>query len=242
MEHLLLFSMIFLYLRQGMTAEKKCGDTRYLSGKVGEEVVLPVQHMEVKDITWMTHSDKNIFATTEPGKSAIIRNLFYNGRLNATADGSLIITRLIREDQRIYKGSILRRTSGQCAQFYNLTVYEEQVYFFSSSSTTSPERRSPAAKTTKSSKQVTAWIIILLCVSATAALLLIFAVTILVSTFQNMKERTKTRASHKEDETLYTELDIKCLQKVPPARNVQERTTVTYSHVKVALNTKKSNV
>lgn len=207
-------------------------------------MVLPVQHMEVKDITWMTHSDKNIFATTEPGKSAIIRNLFYNGRLNATADGSLIITRLIREDQRIYKGSILRRTSGQCAQFYNLTVYEleEQVYFFSSSSPTSPERRSPAAKTTKSSKQVTAWIIIFLGVSATAALLLIFAVTILVSTFQNMKESAKTRASHKEDETLYTELDIKCLQKVPPARNVQAQTTVTYSHLKVALNTKKSNV
>ncbi|XP_044128694.1 uncharacterized protein LOC122922222 isoform X1 [Bufo gargarizans] len=229
MDHLLAFSMIFLYLQKGLSIEETCGDTRHVESNVGGEVMLPVQQTEIQDITWMSSRDKNIFAVTEPGKPVVIRSMFYNGRINVTDNGTLIITKLTREDQGIYKGSVLRRISGQCAQFYNLTVYEEQV-FSSSPSTTSPIRISTEAMTTKSSKQVTVWITIILSVSATLALLLIFIVTIILS-------RSQTGTSHIEDGILYTELDKNKLQKGFTVRRVQEQTTVTYSNVKVTLQT-----
>ncbi|XP_044128695.1 uncharacterized protein LOC122922222 isoform X2 [Bufo gargarizans] len=228
MDHLLAFSMIFLYLQKGLSIEETCGDTRHVESNVGGEVMLPVQQTEIQDITWMSSRDKNIFAVTEPGKPVVIRSMFYNGRINVTDNGTLIITKLTREDQGIYKGSVLRRISGQCAQFYNLTVYEQ--VFSSSPSTTSPIRISTEAMTTKSSKQVTVWITIILSVSATLALLLIFIVTIILS-------RSQTGTSHIEDGILYTELDKNKLQKGFTVRRVQEQTTVTYSNVKVTLQT-----
>ncbi|XP_075700667.1 uncharacterized protein LOC142665018 [Rhinoderma darwinii] len=221
---------------QSLATEEICEEIIHVSSEMGGEVMLHVEQTEIRDITWMTDRDKNIFAGTEPGKPVvIIRSPFYNGRLKVTADGSLIITNLTREDRGIYKASVLKQTSGQCAQFYNLTLYEEQVSFFRTSSTTST---SPIMNSSRSSKRALAWIPIIMCVSATAALLLLLVVAILVSTFQQMNDRRRNGASQNEDETLYTNLDIKSLQKVPPARYVKEQNTVTYSLVKVATKMK----
>ncbi|XP_069806835.1 pregnancy-specific glycoprotein 22-like [Dendropsophus ebraccatus] len=220
----------------GLTNEKVCRDTRHLSSKVGGEVVLPIQQTEFQDITWM-NKDKSIFAVTEPEKPVTVRSLSYNGRLSVTANGSLIIVKLTKEDQGIYKGSILRRGLGQCAQLYNLTVYEEQIYVFSNATTTSPVRTTTEVKTTKSSKQVREWIVIIMCVTGTAALVLMFVITMLISGYQNIKKRRKTEASREEAAMLYTQLDIKCRHKGPPAREVQDQSTVTYSDVKIASKT-----
>ncbi|XP_069583650.1 uncharacterized protein [Ranitomeya imitator] len=186
----------------GLTNERICGETRHISSEVGGEVKFFIKQMEVQDITWMTDTDKNIFAVTKPGKPVTIRSQLYNGRINVTASGSLIITKLTREDRGIYKGSVLRRTSGQCAQFYNLTLY--------------------------------AWITRILCVSATAALVMIFVITIVVSKLQTVPSR--------KENLLYCNLDMKHLQRGPPARIVLEETTVTYSHLKVAVKTNTSSV
>ncbi|KAM4013533.1 uncharacterized protein ACNLHF_003616 [Anomaloglossus baeobatrachus] len=224
----------------GLTNEKICGEIRHVSSDVGGEVMFSIKQTEIQDITWMTDIDKNIFAVTEPGKPVTIRSQLYNGRVNVTANGSLIITKLTRRDQGIYKGSVLRRTSGQCAQFYNLTLceikyLEEPIYIFSNSTTNSPVRVGNGDKTNNNRQRVTAWITIILCVSATAALVLIFVITILVSKLQ-------TATSLKEEEMLYTNLDMKCLQRGPPARFVKQETTVTYSNLKVAIKTKTSSV
>ncbi|XP_071970973.1 uncharacterized protein [Engystomops pustulosus] len=62
-------------------------------------------------------------AVTKPGN--IIENIVkpYRGRLKATSDGSLVITNLTGEDQGSYKANI--RTTKQCTQVYNLTVYDK---------------------------------------------------------------------------------------------------------------------
>ncbi|XP_073495615.1 uncharacterized protein [Phyllobates terribilis] len=224
----------------GLTNEKMCGETRHVSSEVGGEVVFSIKQTEVQDITWMTDRDKNIFAVTKPGKPVAIRSQFYNGRIKDTADGSLIIRKLTKEDRGTYKGSVLRRTSGLCAQFYNLTLYEniyfeQQISIFSNPTRTSPVRTSTGAKTTNNRQQFTAWITIILCVSATAVLMMIFIITILVFKLQRVTSR-------KEEEMLYCNLDMKHLSKGPPARIVREETTVTYSHLKVALKTKTSSV
>ncbi|KAG8560171.1 hypothetical protein GDO81_014823 [Engystomops pustulosus] len=195
----------------GLPIEDLCGETRHVSHELGGEVVLPVQQSEVQDITWMMDRNKNIFAVTEPGKPVIIRSLIYDGRLKATADGSLVISKLTREDQGIYKGSVLRWRSGQCVLFYNLTVYAS----FRNSSITPPLRNiskmsSNGAITTPSRKQATAWIIVILCVFATAVLMLIFIVSIVVSRVQ---EGTR-------------------------ARNTEEETTITYSFLRFSKTTK----
>ncbi|XP_077114234.1 uncharacterized protein LOC143769492 isoform X1 [Ranitomeya variabilis] len=213
----------------GLTNENICGETRHISSEVGGEVKFFIKQMEVQDITWMTDTDKNIFAVTKPGKPVTIRSQLYNGRINVTASGSLIITKLTREDRGIYKGSVLRRTSGQCAQFYNLTLYEnkyleEEISMFSNTPTTSSVGGSTGAKTAKERQQSTAWIRIILCVSTTAALVMIFIITIVVSKLQTVPSR--------KENLLYCNLDMKHLQRGPPARIVVEETTVTYSYLK----------
>ncbi|XP_073423271.1 uncharacterized protein [Dendrobates tinctorius] len=225
----------------GLTNEQICEETKHVSSMEGGEVTFSITHMEVQDITWMTYRDKSIFAVTEPGKPVTIRSQLYNGRINVTASGSIIITKLTREDRGTYKGSVLRRTLGQCAQFYNLTIYEnqyleEQISIFSNATTTSPVsvRGSTGAKTAKARQQFTAWITIILYVSATAALVMIFVITIVVSKLQTVTSR--------KENLLYCNLDMKRLQRGPPARTVREETTVTYSHLKVALKTKTSSV
>ncbi|KAG8560170.1 hypothetical protein GDO81_014823 [Engystomops pustulosus] len=215
----------------GLPIEDLCGETRHVSHELGGEVVLPVQQSEVQDITWMMDRNKNIFAVTEPGKPVIIRSLIYDGRLKATADGSLVISKLTREDQGIYKGSVLRWRSGQCVLFYNLTVYAS----FRNSSITPPLRNiskmsSNGAITTPSRKQATAWIIVILCVFATAVLMLIFIVSIVVSRVQE-----GTTSQH---ELLYCDLDLKRLQKGTRARNTEEETTITYSFLRFSKTTK----
>lgn len=82
-----------------------------------------MDYTDITDITWTITSNYHQFAATIPGEPIDIRDYKYKGRLNTTANGSLIIDKLTREDQRTYTASILRHGSGVCNNFYNLTVY-----------------------------------------------------------------------------------------------------------------------
>ncbi|XP_075048012.1 cell adhesion molecule CEACAM3-like isoform X2 [Mixophyes fleayi] len=103
-----------------------CGERRNVSGIEGGDVTLPVDQTEIRDISWVT--DKRIIARTEPGKPVVVREKLYNGRLDVTADGSLIITNLSREDQGIYTADIQGQSSEQCTQIYYLTIYDGNFY------------------------------------------------------------------------------------------------------------------
>ncbi|XP_073466476.1 uncharacterized protein [Aquarana catesbeiana] len=104
-------------------ADVPCGNIRHVSGVEGESVVLAVDYTNITDNSWSITSTNHQFATTIPGEPIDIRDYKYKGRLNTTANGSLIIDKLTREDQRTYTASILRHRSGVCSHFYNLTVY-----------------------------------------------------------------------------------------------------------------------
>lgn len=109
----------------GMTATP-CGNIRHVSGVEGEAVVLAVDYTDIIDISWTITSNYHQLATTIPGEPIDIRDEKYKGRLDTTANGSLIIDKLTRENQRRYLASILRDGSGVCNQDYNLTVYSAQ--------------------------------------------------------------------------------------------------------------------
>ncbi|XP_073466475.1 uncharacterized protein [Aquarana catesbeiana] len=108
-------------------ADVPCGNIRHVSGVEGESVVLAVDYTNITDNSWSITSTNHQFATTIPGEPIDIRDYKYKGRLNTTANGSLIIDKLTREDQRTYTASILRHRSGVCSHFYNLTVYNKLI-------------------------------------------------------------------------------------------------------------------
>ncbi|XP_075048698.1 uncharacterized protein LOC142108751 [Mixophyes fleayi] len=119
MEIFYLHAIVFLHLQNSVLGAS-CGERRNVSGIEGGDVTLPVDQTDIRDISWVT--DMRPIATTEPGKPVAVRGKFHKGRLDVTADGSLIITNLSREDQGIYSANILRQTSEQCTQLYDLMV------------------------------------------------------------------------------------------------------------------------
>ncbi|PIO33117.1 hypothetical protein AB205_0136190 [Aquarana catesbeiana] len=73
-------------------------------------------------MTWVTVWDLVHFAVTKPRQAVVIQDSRYQRRLNATANGSLIIAKLTREDQGTYGTYVVTPTSQQCVQLYNLRV------------------------------------------------------------------------------------------------------------------------
>ncbi|XP_063803827.1 uncharacterized protein LOC134980790 [Pseudophryne corroboree] len=107
--------------RKGVSGETLCGERRNVSGIEGGEVTLPVGETGIRDISWV--AGMRLIVITEPGKPVVVRETLYRGRLSVTADGSLIISNLSRDDQGIYTANIQRQLSGPCIQIYDLRVY-----------------------------------------------------------------------------------------------------------------------
>ncbi|XP_073466611.1 uncharacterized protein [Aquarana catesbeiana] len=112
-----------------LSVESCSGQTNIFSEE-GAEVTLPVNQTGFESIIWVTARDLVHFAVTEPGQPVVIQDPRYQGRLNATANGFLIITGLTREDQGTYGAYVVTPTSQQCVQLYNLRVtgfYQEKT-------------------------------------------------------------------------------------------------------------------
>ncbi|XP_073466568.1 cell adhesion molecule CEACAM3-like [Aquarana catesbeiana] len=101
---------------------ESCAERTNISSEEGMEVTLPVNQNKFESITWVTIRNLVHFAVTKPGQPVVIQDPRHQGRLNATANGSLIITGLTREDQGTYGAYLVTPTSQQCAQLYNLRV------------------------------------------------------------------------------------------------------------------------
>lgn len=98
-----------------------CGESKFLSSTIGGQVTLSIEKMEFSFIYWL--STEKFLAKTSPGEPVEIRHTDYNGRLKATADGSLIIMNMTRGDQNQYTANVQRIPSGQCRQEFNLRVF-----------------------------------------------------------------------------------------------------------------------
>ncbi|XP_072284657.1 uncharacterized protein [Pyxicephalus adspersus] len=114
----------------GPMSVKSCAGQTNITSVEGGEVTLPVNQTGLESITWMTLRDLVHLAVTKPGKSVLIQDARYAKRLKVTANGSLIITGLAREDQGIYGTYAVTSTSHKCAQLYNLRVtdFRERDY------------------------------------------------------------------------------------------------------------------
>ncbi|KAM8921505.1 uncharacterized protein RCH25_016255 [Pelodytes ibericus] len=97
---------------------------RHVTGIEGETVTLQLGQTRLTSVTWEYCSgERDFIANTHPGKPLVVRDPLYNGRLTSTADGSLIITGLTIEDQRIYNADLFNGTWEYiCDQRYVVTV------------------------------------------------------------------------------------------------------------------------
>ncbi|XP_063295316.1 uncharacterized protein LOC134582569 [Pelobates fuscus] len=99
---------------------------RYVSGEVGRNVTLHLDQTRITFATWdvcIGDGERHLIAHTYPGKPMEIIDPRYTGRLNNIPDGSLVISKLTKEDQTVYStGLFVREGVYQCDQRYNLTV------------------------------------------------------------------------------------------------------------------------
>lgn len=104
--------------------DKSCGERRVFSVS-GEEVTLSAGYGANTTIIWVVWGWNNgrIIAVTEPGKPVLIKDDQYDGQLKAAADGSLIITNVIRFQSGHYGAFIEEQQSMQCVQDYHLYIY-----------------------------------------------------------------------------------------------------------------------
>ncbi|XP_044128473.1 uncharacterized protein LOC122922080 isoform X2 [Bufo gargarizans] len=118
----LLSGFIFLLVHKAALSEKSCGATINVQHIEGGQVTLPVDEIGIRNISWRRASELTYITRTEPGKLHLIQSSPYKVRLNVTADGSLIITKLHKGDQGLYRAEIVRRTLDHCVQLYDLKV------------------------------------------------------------------------------------------------------------------------
>ncbi|CAH2327023.1 SLAM family member 5-like [Pelobates cultripes] len=111
---------VLAYFLRGILCRESCGDKKTIFGAVGREVILPMSQTATRDITWMTVRSKDHFATTNPGEIDV-RDYRYEGRLSATANGSLRFTNLTGDDQGEYIANILKGNM-QCKQVYSIQL------------------------------------------------------------------------------------------------------------------------
>ncbi|XP_063295902.1 uncharacterized protein LOC134583076 isoform X1 [Pelobates fuscus] len=100
---------------------------RHVTAFEGDSVTLQLGQTGIETTTWevcIGDGRRYFIANTLRRGSLEIRDvLWYNGRLSSAQDGSLIITKLTMEDQRIYNADLFRISwQYRCDQRYNLTV------------------------------------------------------------------------------------------------------------------------
>ncbi|XP_044128685.1 uncharacterized protein LOC122922219 isoform X2 [Bufo gargarizans] len=121
MRWLCVCSFIVLSYHAVVSSEPDCDASRNVTGVVGGEVTLYVDHTENGSISWVRVKDFKPIAETKPG--SLIEDVIssYRGRLKATRNGSLVITHLTREDQGSYKARV--QGISHCS---HLSVYDQR--------------------------------------------------------------------------------------------------------------------
>lgn len=112
---------------QYISCNRECGPRINVSGAEGGGATLPVRvRGQIKDISWVISDGGrlNHFATTKPNEPIDIRDNKFDGRLRSETNGSLTLTDLTNQDQRIYTANIRLLSNQLCDQLYHLQVYK----------------------------------------------------------------------------------------------------------------------
>ncbi|XP_069807534.1 uncharacterized protein [Dendropsophus ebraccatus] len=96
----------------------KCGETKVLSAGVGRSVTLQVEESNIENLFWESPAGVTYAKTKRGGYLQEYQN---KGRLLASQDGSLTITHLTGDDQRVYRAILLPRDRVGCMQQYQVT-------------------------------------------------------------------------------------------------------------------------
>ncbi|XP_068111030.1 SLAM family member 9-like [Hyperolius riggenbachi] len=101
-----------------------CRPMKHLSGMVSGDVLLQVDEVQIKDISWIVN--RKHIATTKPGQPVDIKALQFKNRLFNGTNGSLRVTNLTNADQGEFAANIFLMEDGkECTLLYNLTVYSK---------------------------------------------------------------------------------------------------------------------
>ncbi|XP_040190461.1 uncharacterized protein LOC120921997 [Rana temporaria] len=114
----------------GVTPETANMKTVYVFSSEEQEVTLPFPELlmdQVEDVFWMKDYAQHI-ATTFMNESLHILDSRYQGRLNSTSDGSLIIHDLRVEDRGKYSADIHLTNKELYTEIYHLTIYRKSYY------------------------------------------------------------------------------------------------------------------
>ncbi|XP_075048954.1 uncharacterized protein LOC142108891 isoform X3 [Mixophyes fleayi] len=115
---------VMLHLHTCVLCEDPCAQ-RTVSGIQGGDVTLQLDQTRITFIQWTFLPSAGAVATTKPGGSIDYISNLYRGRVSSTGDGSLHITNLTEDDQRIYAASIQKEREQECLHFI-LTVYRTE--------------------------------------------------------------------------------------------------------------------
>ncbi|XP_075048953.1 SLAM family member 9-like isoform X2 [Mixophyes fleayi] len=113
--------LLTLHHHTCVLCEDPCAQ-RTVSGIQGGDVTLQLDQTGITFIQWTFLPSAGAVATTKPGGSISFVSNRYRGRVSSTGDGSLHITNLTEDDQRIYAASIQKEREQECLHFI-LTVY-----------------------------------------------------------------------------------------------------------------------
>ncbi|XP_031747771.1 signaling lymphocytic activation molecule isoform X2 [Xenopus tropicalis] len=128
MKLLLYQSLMLLSWYQYISCNGECGPRINVPGAEGGGATLPVRVQEqIKDISWVISDGGRVnhFATTKPNEPIDIRDNKFDGRLRSETNGSLTLTDLTNQDQRIYTANIRSQSNQRCDQLYHLQVFKK---------------------------------------------------------------------------------------------------------------------
>ncbi|CAJ0921881.1 unnamed protein product [Ranitomeya imitator] len=113
------------YFLSGVVCDESCTQEKE-PGPEGGEVVLRVHQTGIRLINWILLPKGDVIVTVKPGQSYDDKDVLpqYRGRVSSLFNGSLQISNLSPQDQRIYKADMRTNDDKTFCELFNLTVYE----------------------------------------------------------------------------------------------------------------------
>ncbi|XP_069583606.1 SLAM family member 9-like isoform X1 [Ranitomeya imitator] len=122
---MLLPLLLMFLLNACVVCDESCTQEKE-PGPEGGEVVLRVHQTGIRLINWILLPKGDVIVTVKPGQSYDDKDVLpqYRGRVSSLFNGSLQISNLSPQDQRIYKADLRTNDDKTFCELFNLTVYE----------------------------------------------------------------------------------------------------------------------
>ncbi|XP_069583615.1 uncharacterized protein [Ranitomeya imitator] len=125
---MLLPLLLMFLLNACVVCDESCTQEKE-PGPEGGEVVLRVHQTGIRLINWILLPKGDVIVTVKPGQSYDDKDVLpqYRGRVSSLFNGSLQISNLSPQDQRIYKADLRTNDDKTFCELFNLTVYDPKV-------------------------------------------------------------------------------------------------------------------